>query len=334
MAVDEPNRLGRVEARHHHVLSARVHHREPAPEGRDVEEGEGEQVAVRGAEVHRGGGLEVGGDDVGVGEHGSPRDHVDRRGGNDRERVVVGDLGTVRGLARGAKPVEPDPPLPRLAVDLGPESHLLEPPSVRREHLVVRLVDDEGTRPGTLAGTRDLARRQPPVERVGDDSLAGAGEVELEIGRGVLGDDEHPVPLGEPRSREPHRKGVHPVPEGGERERVSGLRHERGPAGMAARVAGEEVVDGKALSVHGCVVVLPGGQGKAYHRPGVRGARPRPIRWPLVEDSDARPAAGQNRPRRGAPAVPRAGGGSSPPARPGISAGRAEGARTYRPPGP
>ena len=108
-----------------------------------------------------------------------------------------------------------------------------------------------GARPGPLAGTRDLVRRQPPVEGIGDDPLARASEVELEVGGGVLGDDEHPVSLAEPRFGEPGREGVHPALEGGEREGVAALGDERAPAGEAARVAGEEVVDGEALNVHG-----------------------------------------------------------------------------------
>ena len=117
-----------VEAGHHHVLAARVHHRESAAEGRDVEEGEGQQVAVGGDELHGGGGLEVGGDHVGVGEHGSPRNHVDGRGGNDREGIVARDLGPLRDWTGVPEPVEGDPSVRRLAVDLGPQGHVLESP--------------------------------------------------------------------------------------------------------------------------------------------------------------------------------------------------------------
>ena len=314
VAVDETHRLGRVEARHHHVPPARVHHREPAPEGRDVEQGEGQQVAVGGSEVHRGGGLEVGGDDVGVGEHGAARDHVDRRGGNDRERIVGRDVRPVRRPARVAEPVEPDPAAARVAVDLRLQDHLLEPRPVLRQHLVVRLVDDEGAGPGAFARTGDLARRQPPVEGTGNDPLPCAREVELEVGRGVPGDDEHPVPLREPCPGESGREGVHPVSEGGEREEVSGLGHEGRPAGMAARVAGEEVVDGEALCVHGCAVAFQGGRGER-------------ITLPRLGHESGRPAG-----RRGAGVEPFAGGeeGDGPARRPrhrgGAPVGRGRGA--------
>ena len=356
--VDEPHRVGGVEARHHHVLAARVHHCEAAAEGRDVEEGEGQQVAVAGDEPHRGRGLEVGGDDVGVGEHGAPRDDVDRRGGNDRKGVVSRDLGPVHGGVRGSKPVDPKPSVRRLAVDLGPQDHLLESRSVLRKHRVVRLVDDEGARPGALARTGDLVRREPPVEGVGDDSLAGAGEVELEVGRGVLGDYEHPIPFREPGSGEPGREGIHPVPEGGEREGVSTLGDEGAPAGEAARIAGEEIVDGEALNVHECVAGVRREFRRAYHRPGV------PRAWmsrepgrngclrSKVEVSDGATSAGataREGERQGGAPPPgafrltgecparsrcrRTAGKRAPAPQTGLSAERGGGARTCRSPG-
>jgi len=93
VAVDEPHGLLRVEARHQHAGAAGVHVGHGRAERGDVEQGECEEVAIRRRQSDAGHGGQIGGDDVGVGQHRAARDHVDRRGGDDGERVGRRHLG-------------------------------------------------------------------------------------------------------------------------------------------------------------------------------------------------------------------------------------------------
>ena len=71
---------------------------------------------------------------------------------------------------------------------------------------------------------------EPPVDRIGDDALARAGAVELEVGGVVLGEDADPIAASEAEGGQPGGQRVDAVPELAERDRPLALDDRGGAA--------------------------------------------------------------------------------------------------------
>ena len=98
----------------------------------------------------------------------------------------------------------------------------------------------------------DLARLEAPVDRVDDDALAGAREVQLDVGRRVLGQRRETVAGREAETVEPRGQRVDAAPKLREAPFLAVFRDQREPVAEGRRVADEDVVEREVLNVeHG-----------------------------------------------------------------------------------
>ena len=82
---------------------------------------------------------------------------------------------------------------------------------------------------------------------IGDEALARAGAVELEVGRVVLGEDADPVAGGEPQPGEPAGQLVHAPLERPERQRALAL-DDRGRVAVDGGAPRDHVVDREGVN--------------------------------------------------------------------------------------
>src|SRR6185369_476032 len=104
-----------------------------------------------------------------------------------------------------------------------------------------------GRRP--LQDALDLRRREPPVDRVRDDALAGAGAVQIDVADVVLSEDADSIAPGQAEPDQPGGEPVGALQELTEGPLPRGLDQRRRVA-MKRRAAHEQVVDGERLGAH------------------------------------------------------------------------------------
>ena len=246
VAVDQFDRLGGVVLGRDHVRAAGVEHAQQVAESRDVEERQRHQVTVRSVEPEGRDLLQVGVDQVRVAEQGAARDHVDRGGGDDGERRVGRNLGprqTGGRFAAGVESLERRIAGGRIAVQLEPVWNRVVARATR--HGVEKVgADDEGSGLRPFPGQQfDFALLQPPVDGVDHDSLASAREVELDVGRRVLGQHGEPVAGGKPEVGEAGSQGVHAAAKLREALLLTGLRDQGQPVPERGGVADQDIVE-------------------------------------------------------------------------------------------
>ncbi len=233
MRVDQAHRLLGVIARDQHTGAARVQVRHEVAERRDVKQRQREQIAIDGREPEALNDHKRRRDHVRVREHGAPRDHVYRRGGDHREGIVAAHLaGRRRRLAELV-------PVRDAALGTRPLTDDRQGGRVRHHHHGRRALQD----------ALDLRRREPPVDRVRDDALAGAGAVQIDIADVVLGEDADSIAPGQPQPGQPGGEPVGALQELTEGPLPRGL-DQRGRVAVERRAPYEQVVDRERLGAH------------------------------------------------------------------------------------
>ena len=184
-----------------------------------------------------------------VGERGAARDHVHRRRGDDGEHVIGCHVGGGRGGCLAVQRRERREARGRRVAELIPVRHraLARRPAGR--HAERRRVDHHHRGRGALQHPLHFLAGESPVDRVGDDALARARAVEVQVGGIVLGEDTDPLALADPEPGQASRQGVHSPLELAERDQPLALDDGRRLAvdGGAPR---DHVVDGKAVHAH------------------------------------------------------------------------------------
>src|SRR2546425_3762239 len=186
---------------------------------------------------------------VRVCEHGTPRDHVDGRGGDHGEGVVAGNVRDRRRRAlavqarqglearprRGAELV----PVREAALRAGPVAHHGQGGRVRDHHFRV----------GPLHHPLDFLGGEPPVDGIRDHALAGARRVQVDVGHVVLGEDADAIASGETQPPQPGGQRIRPLQQLPEGPLLCPL-DQRGSVAVERGAPPHHVVDREGLGAH------------------------------------------------------------------------------------
>ena len=201
--------------------------------------------------------MDVGADEVAVGQKRPARPAGDSRRVDDDQAVLVGDVGRPEAGRRCQKSAETvELASRRLKIEVPLDGRQPAPGAV--DHGLVFRVNEQGLRAAVIQVENDFLGRKPPIDGQDDGADGGGGPVEQKIVQAVFAQNTDPLALLHPLLPQPRRQPVHLLLDVSEAERALILDIEPGRAvAVTDRVAVDQVVKRVVVKCHGCTTLHP-----------------------------------------------------------------------------